>query len=113
MRKIYFHYNLGHVNLTLSFENGDFEFKCLPIQAIMIIYFDEDKMKDPKNGVSSEELSSELHISQNIVKQKMSFWVHKGVVKETRVAKQGLSLRKMASTLEDGEVIYYKPLTKY
>jgi hypothetical protein len=31
----------------------------------------------------------------------MSFWVHKGVVKETRVAKHGmgLSLRKMASSL--------------
>ena len=40
MRKIFFHYNLGHVTLTLSFENGDFEFKCLPIQAIMITYLD-------------------------------------------------------------------------
>jgi anaphase-promoting complex subunit 2 len=58
MRKIFFHYNLGHVNLTLSFDNGDFEFKCLPIQAIMITYFDEEKMRDAKNGVSSEELSN-------------------------------------------------------
>lgn len=58
MRKIFYHYNLGHVNLTLTFDNGSFDFKCLPIQAIMINYFDEDKMKDQKNGLSSEELSN-------------------------------------------------------
>ena len=40
MRKIFFHYNLGHVNLSLNFENGDFEFKCTPIQAVLISYFD-------------------------------------------------------------------------
>ena len=45
MRKIFFHYNLGHVNLTLSFDNGDFPFKCSPIQAVLINYFDEDRIK--------------------------------------------------------------------
>lgn len=45
MRKIAFHYNLGHVNLSLDFDNGSFQFKCLPIQAIMITYFDEQKIK--------------------------------------------------------------------
>ena len=54
MRKIFYHYNLGHVNLTLSFDNGDFEFKCLPLQAILISAFDETKMKDPRGGLSSE-----------------------------------------------------------
>ena len=45
----------------------------------------------------------------------MSFWVHKGVVKETRSPKHGLglSLRKMPSTLEDSEVIYYRPVANY
>ena len=116
MRKIAFHYNLGHVNLTLSFDNGDFQFKCLPLQAIMISAFDQTKMKDPKNGISSEELSLELQLPQNIIKQKMSFWVHKGVVKETRLARQGsmgLSLRRMASSIEDAENIYYKPVNRY
>ena len=73
-------------------------------------------MRDPKNGISSEELSNELQIPLNIVKQKMSFWVHKGVVKEARINKQGsmgLSLRRMASTIEDIENIYYKPVSKY
>ena len=66
-------------------------------------------------GISSEELSNELQIPQNIVKQKMSFWVHKGVIKENRPVKQGasLSLRRMASTLEDSELIFYKPVSKY
>ena len=32
-------------------------------------------------GMSSEELSNWLAISQGMIKQKMSFWVHKGVVK--------------------------------
>ncbi len=41
MRKIHYHNSLGHVNLTLSFDNGDFEFKCLPIHAVIIGYFDE------------------------------------------------------------------------
>ena len=54
MRKIHYHFNLGHVNLTLSFKNGDFDFKCLPIHAVMINYFDEDKLKDLVNGISSE-----------------------------------------------------------
>lgn len=81
MRKIIFHYNLGHVNLTLSFDNGPFDFKCSPIQAVLITYFDEEKMKEYKNGVSSEDLSNELQIPQNLVRQKMSYWVHNGVVK--------------------------------
>jgi anaphase-promoting complex subunit 2 len=39
MRKIQFHYNLGYVNLSLSFDNGEFTFKCLPIHAILISCF--------------------------------------------------------------------------
>jgi hypothetical protein len=42
----------------------------------------------------------------------MSFWVHKGVVKEIRMPKASLSLRRMNS-FEDGEVIYYKPVNIY
>lgn len=53
MRKIFFHSNLGHVNLSLQFNNGTFDFKCLPLQAILIGYFDEGKLKDAKNGISS------------------------------------------------------------
>ena len=54
MRKIIWHYNLGHVNLTLTFDNGNFEFRCLPIHAILITQFDEEKLKFKPNGLSSE-----------------------------------------------------------
>jgi anaphase-promoting complex subunit 2 len=33
MRKLIWHTNLGHVNLSLTFDNGEFDFKCLPIHA--------------------------------------------------------------------------------
>ena len=42
----------------------------------------------------------------------MSFWVHKGVVKENRLPRQGLSLKRITS-FEDGEVVYYKPVDEY
>lgn len=40
MRKIQYHNSLGHANLTLTFKNGSFDFKCLPIHAVIINYFD-------------------------------------------------------------------------
>jgi hypothetical protein len=73
----------------------------MPIHAILINCFDDTKIKDKSQGVSSDDLSNHLNLPQNIVKQKMSFWIHKGVVKETRMPKQGLSLRRMNS-FEDG-----------
>lgn len=44
MRKLIWHTNLGHVNLSLTFDNGEFEFKCLPIHAILIGYFDDSRI---------------------------------------------------------------------
>ena len=41
MRRIQFHYDLGYVNIVLRFENESVSFKCLPIHAIIISYFDE------------------------------------------------------------------------
>lgn len=43
MRKLIWHTNLGHVNLTLTFDNGEFDFKCLPIHAVLIGYFDDTR----------------------------------------------------------------------
>lgn len=42
----------------------------------------------------------------------MSFWVHKGVIKETRSTKNAASLRRLNS-IDDGEVVYYKPVSVY
>ena len=41
MRKIQFHYDLGYVNIVLTFENGDVPFRCLPVHAVIISFFDE------------------------------------------------------------------------
>ena len=104
MRKIFFHYNLGHVNLTLTFDNGSFDFKCMPVHAMLINSFDDSKIKNKSLGISSEELSTDLNLPQNLIKQKMSFWVHKGVIKETRGQNKqslGPSLRRINS-FEDG-----------
>lgn len=54
MRSLLWHHDLGSVTLDLSFDNGDFEFKCLPIHACLIGYFnDVDKL-------SSDSLSQQL-----------------------------------------------------
>jgi anaphase-promoting complex subunit 2 len=59
MRKIQWHYNLGYVNLSLVFDNGSFKFKCLPIHAILISYFDD---------------SSNLNINNRNKRSKWSFY---------------------------------------
>jgi len=67
MRKLIWHTNLGHVDLTLTFDNGEFEFKCLPIHAYLISFFDESKF-NVKFGVSSEFLTTETEISHTLIK---------------------------------------------
>jgi hypothetical protein len=57
-------------------------------------------------------LSSELKVAHNVLKQKMSFWVHKGVLKETRHTRNAASIRRLNS-LEDGETVFYKPVAVY
>jgi len=41
MRKLIWHHSLGSVDMSLEFDNGEFNFKCLPTHAILISYFDE------------------------------------------------------------------------
>ena len=77
------HNNLGTVTLQLSFDNGDFQFKCQPIHAGLILYFGEEDLKD-NEGITPEQLSKELGISVQLAKQKMMFWVHNGVVREIK-----------------------------
>ena len=42
MRKLLWHNNLGCIDLALTFDNGRFEFKCQPIHALLINYFDDE-----------------------------------------------------------------------
>lgn len=56
MRKMDLHNNLGTVTLNLSFDNGDFKFKCQPIHAVLILYFGEQELSD-NAGLTAEFLS--------------------------------------------------------
>jgi hypothetical protein len=57
------------VALTLSFDNGNFDFKCLPVHALLISYFDETSKRklskinselNENGAISSEFLSKEI-----------------------------------------------------
>ena len=113
MRKLIWHTNLGHVNLSLTFDNGEFDFKCLPIHAHLISFFDESK-PEVKVGLTSEFLAQECGISHSLLKQKMAFWVHKGVIKEEKIVKNRRSLGQQQ--LVDGfdtDPIRYFVVDKY
>lgn len=51
IRKLIWHNQLGYVNLSLGFDNGEFEFKCLPIHAILISYLDETSILIKYNNI--------------------------------------------------------------
>lgn len=115
MKKLLWHQSLGHVILSLTFDNGEFEFKCLPIHAILISYFDDSKY-DPANGVSSEFLAKEMKIPQQIVKQKMQFWIHKGVIleeKKNMSSKMFNQSNYFGEIPNENEASFYKTLNSY
>ena len=41
MRTLFWHHDLGSVSLTLTFDNCECDFKCLPIHATIIQYFND------------------------------------------------------------------------
>ena len=55
------HNHLGTVKLSLSFDNGDFEFKCQPIHAVLILYFGDEQLGD-KKGLTPEFLAEQLGV---------------------------------------------------
>jgi anaphase-promoting complex subunit 2 len=132
MRKLIWHHSLGWVDLELEFDNGSFPFKCLPTHAILISYFDEkckqnlhviyilDLNTSKNSGMSLKELATHVGMSESMVRQLMSFWVHKGVVQEKK--NQGNSItRKSLQTLayfttgeqQDLSTLYYVPVKIY
>jgi len=95
MRKLTWHENLGKVDIELTFDNGTFNFKCLPIHAILINIFDEDKMDS--NKLKDTEVAKICELNVVNVIQKMSFWVHTGVIIQEEI----------------NENIYYYPVKNY
>lgn len=71
---------------------------------------------DPANGVSSEFLAKEMKIPQQIVKQKMQFWIHKGVIleeKKNMSSKMFNQSNYFGEIPNENEASFYKTLNSY
>jgi anaphase-promoting complex subunit 2 len=114
VRRMAWHFELGSVDIELTFANGAFPFRCLPIHAVLIAALDE---RVNPLGLSSEALGKELGLPVSYIKQKMSFWVYKGVVRESKATSQphySLALRRQLSSTEvDSEMVHYSVVGHY
>lgn len=94
IQKLSFHKNLGSVNLKLKFPSGESHFKCQPIQAVLIGFFDKKKLKS--DSVSLDYLADQLNTKENksegksnksYIRKKMFYWIHQGVIIEKKLSK--------------------------
>ena len=81
-RKLNYYNNLGYVDLTLTFKNGEFNFKVSQLAALIITMFDE---LSQENFITCEVISEKLHSNVSVVKRKLNFWVSKGVLNEVNM----------------------------
>lgn len=63
IQKLSFHNNLGSVKLKLTFPSGVSHFKCQPIQAVLIGFFDKKKMNG--DSISLDYLAEQLNTEEN------------------------------------------------
>jgi anaphase-promoting complex subunit 2 len=80
-RTLSFFTNIGHVDLTLTFDNGNFDFRVSPLTAMIIKMFDEVDESSFKS-YSIDYISDKLNCSINDVKKKIGFLINKGVLSE-------------------------------
>lgn len=94
IQKLNFHNNLGSVKLKLKFPSGESHFKCQPIQAVLIGFFDKKKMKG--DSISLDYIAEKLNTEENrgsgvsnksYIRKKMFYWIHQGVIIEKKVSK--------------------------
>lgn len=93
VQKLSFHNNLGSVELKLKFPSGESHFKCQPIQAVLISFFDKRKMNGEKSitldyltqQLNTDEDDSEGKLNKSYIRKKMFYWIHKGVIIEKKV----------------------------
>jgi len=81
-RKLNYYTNLGYVDLTLSFQNGEYNFKVSQLSALIISMFNELKKEE---SLTCDEMCEKLHSNSSLVKRKLNFWVSKGVLNEVIV----------------------------
>jgi hypothetical protein len=100
IKKLQFHNNLGSVKVSLTFDAGEEVFKCQPVQAVLIGYFDEDNMEG--NKISLEFLATKLQADPRYVRKKMFYWIHKGVVVENKANQKSGNLRSFEDNFDEG-----------
>jgi hypothetical protein len=91
-KKLKYYQNLGSVTIDLDFPSGSHEFKCQPIQALIMSFFSEDSplseefniTLDPKK-IKLSTISQCLQASPAYIKKKMYFWIHNGVIIEKKI----------------------------
>ena len=94
LRTLIFRQNLGSVELTLSFKNGDFPFSVTPIQAAVISLFSsasdqsvqltlDELHNNINNNMISSETNSSLSVSVDQLKQELTYWVCRGVLAQS------------------------------
>eukprot|EP00644_Phytophthora_capsici_P001479 jgi/Phyca11/526540/estExt2_fgenesh1_pm.C_PHYCAscaffold_100100 len=66
--------SLGSVQLSIELEGEEREFTVSPLQATIILYFEE------KDRWSVEELASRLEISDDLLLKHISLWVNHGLI---------------------------------
>ncbi|ETN05330.1 hypothetical protein, variant [Phytophthora nicotianae INRA-310] len=73
-RSLEWNSSLGSVQLSIELEGEEREFNVSPLQATMILYFEE------KDRWSVEELAAKLEISDDLLLKHVSLWVNHGLV---------------------------------
>ncbi|KAF4042378.1 Anaphase promoting complex (APC) subunit 2 [Phytophthora infestans] len=73
-RSLEWNTSLGSVQLSIELEGEEREFNVSPLQATMILYFEE------KDRWSVEELATKLEISADVLLKHVSLWVNHGLV---------------------------------
>jgi anaphase-promoting complex subunit 2 len=80
-RTLCFLNDVGYVDITLTFENGSFNFRVLPLSALVINFFDQSN-QDLFENFTFEFFSEKLGCSIQEAKKRINFWVSKGVLNE-------------------------------
>lgn len=76
-RKLLWKKNLGIVKLELQFEDREVQFTVTPLQASIIMQFQEHK------SWSSKDLAAAVGVPVDVLNRRINFWVGKGVLTES------------------------------
>ena len=104
-REVKYLSNLGNVQLSLTFDNGSFDFNVSPIHAAIISIFNETDDK-----LTAEYLAEKLSITTTLLEEKIAFWVNKGVLIEEQTRSSIAEFASRANNItgdQAGVATYY------